>query len=407
METKFKDNTSGEEIVIKGKNGEMLTLSNGLKIKSDFFITQFTTVYTNSPTENVSEEVSAEIFFSHKTEYLTEGRKTKIEHDIKLRQEEIQRMQQNLNNAPVEAVDAINFLHSPTQVGSVDGLEDILKIDTTQMREAPESQGSKVMIKESIEGYVPPQVQQKSDLEIAKGKRLSETDLNKFRQIDENDEEATQKFLKKQQQERDRIEATGGGNTSIAKQRAGITNHQEISDEEQISGNKPTQQSHLKTPEPVDFITQMFKSFKRNHKISVTLEIEDHISEPEFIKLMSNNLDADIIGLYTQEILGRVLSDVVGLEQKIHDVIEKEVYGKVKKKKEIVNEINSKLEEDGDVKFFSADKTKTKKQRYYFYDPVIENVVKLLKETGAKKKLKPATMKQIKKNIVPNENQNK
>ena len=299
-------------------------------------------------------------------------------------------MQENINK-PTEEVDPIDFLHSPSQVGTVAGLDEIMNMDSSQIRDVPDSQGSKVMIKESIDGeggYVQQDASQqpKTANEIAEGKRLSEGDLNRYKQIDEDDDAATQDFLKKEK--KDRLEATGGKKTNIAQQRADITNQPQLSDEEEISGNKPT---HLnKTPEPVDFISQMFKSFKRNHKISVTLQIEDHISEPEFIKLMSNNLDADIIGLYTQEILGRVLSDVVGLEQKIHDVIEKEVYGEVKKNK--IKEVN-----ELEVELFPADKTKTNKQRYYFYDHINDIVVKILKETGKKKNLTSATMKQIKK----------
>ena len=63
--TKFKDNTSGQEVFIKEKNGEMLVLSNGVKIKTDFFIKKFTPIYGNS-TEQITDEISPDSFFTFK-----------------------------------------------------------------------------------------------------------------------------------------------------------------------------------------------------------------------------------------------------------------------------------------------------------------------------------------------------
>lgn len=394
--TKFKDNASGVEVYIKEVKDDLLTLSNGLKIKRDFFIKKFTPVYDDFKQVD-NEEINPESFFGQKTDYLTDKKRSKMEEDIKKRQEEIKKLQENVNT-PNEEIDPINFLHSPIEV-KIDGLDNILNMDTSNIKEAPESQSRQVLIKESIDGkggelnHVQNIERPKTDKEIAEAKRLSEAELSKYRQVDEDDDQAVRDFL----------EATGGKKDSIAKQ-AIVNTEPAISDEEQLTG-KPTQkvkteEKKIETKqtqtEPVDFISQMFKSFKRNYKIKINIDIEDYISEPDFIKLMSNNLDADIIGLYTKEILGRILGDVVGLEEKIRSVIKKEVYGEEKNPIEKYKKVRKEIDEEiNNEELFPADKTKTKKQRFYFFDG--ERVVKLIEKSGRGKSYRAATKEEIKK----------
>jgi len=385
MNTKFRDNTTGQEVYIKNKSGDFLTLSNGLKIKSDFFIKKYTPVtdIENDNSDNI--QIQPDNFFKQNNDYLSESKKNGIIENIKQRQIEIDKIQQNINE--IEKVDATDFLYSTPPI-KIDGLENILKMDTTNIKDVPESQQSGVVIRESIDGSgMPVQKANIQSTEI-KSRRLTDEEIKKFQQIDDDDLAADQ-LLKHNKQEL--IGNVNQTNTN--------SNNNIVDDEEQLTGKKSqkSQKSQIQQEtnntqqnEPIDFIGQMFKTFKRNYPITIDIKITDYISEPEFIRLMSNNLNADIIGLYTQEVLNRILSDVIGLEQKIHDIIEKEVYGENESENENANKLKNEISEP---ELIPADKTKTDKQKYYYFNG--KKVVKLLKETAIKNNYRPATKKEI------------
>jgi hypothetical protein len=70
---------------------------------------------------------------------------------------------------------------------------------------------------------------------------------------------------------------------------------------------------------------KFFRNFKKIYPIKVNLTFEEKIAEPEFIKLMSNNFEEDIIKFYTKQILQDVMKDPKEVEDKIysqiHDIV--------------------------------------------------------------------------------------
>ena len=76
----------------------------------------------------------------------------------------------------------------------------------------------------------------------------------------------------------------------------------------------------------------MFKTFKRNHDIKINVEFTDKIVNPEFIKLMMENMDGDIVGFYKNLILENIKNNFKVVEDEVEKQIREEIFGEGKKK---------------------------------------------------------------------------
>lgn len=74
------------------------------------------------------------------------------------------------------------------------------------------------------------------------------------------------------------------------------------------------------SPEEESF--RFFKSFKKIYPIKLTIDFDERIADPNFIKMMAINYEGDIIKFYTKEFMNRIYNDPGFLENKI--------YGKLK-----------------------------------------------------------------------------
>lgn len=87
-----------------------------------------------------------------------------------------------------------------------------------------------------------------------------------------------------------------------------------------------------------DPVVNMFKTIKRNHDVEINISFEDKIGNPDFVKMMLENMDGDIVGYYKKIIMDNFLNnmDVVGdeVEKQIKIAIygEEEYKAKVKRK---------------------------------------------------------------------------
>ena len=88
-------------------------------------------------------------------------------------------------------------------------------------------------------------------------------------------------------------------------------------------------EQHIQQPIQVveDPTTALFKKFKRNHNISISLKIKDKISKPDFIKVMADGLEGDIIQFYTDQIFENYFNNVENIKQDIYNQIHLNVYG--------------------------------------------------------------------------------
>ena len=113
---------------------------------------------------------------------------------------------------------------------------------------------------------------------------------------------------------------------------------------------KRTEQSMEKNPPmyaqvQIDPSEMMFKTFKRNHEIKINVEFTEKIAKPEFIRLMMENMEGDIISFYKK----LIIQDIMNNFKIIEDEVEKQL------KEHII------LEDDSDNK--EPDKPKTTSTR--------------------------------------------
>jgi len=126
--------------------------------------------------------------------------------------------------------------------------------------------------------------------------------------------------------------------------------------------NKPIESEQIQKPQQVqqqiDPTQMMFKTFKRNHEIKINVEFTDKIGNPDFIKLMMENMDGDIVGFYKNLIIEKIQDNFKLIEDEIEKQIKIEIFGEEEKPKktrektiknkpvEIIDDINDDLNSD-------------------------------------------------------------
>jgi hypothetical protein len=71
----------------------------------------------------------------------------------------------------------------------------------------------------------------------------------------------------------------------------------------------------------------MFKSFKRNHEIAITVNFKDKIAKPDFVKMMMENMEGDIIGYYKKLIMQNIKNNMNIIEYEVEKSIKLAIYG--------------------------------------------------------------------------------
>lgn len=153
----------------------------------------------------------------------------------------------------------------------------------------------------------------------------------------------------------------------------------EIIDQNEFNILNNNEVVNIQTP-VIDPIKMMFSTFKRNHEIKINVEFKDKIGNPDFIRMMMENMDGDIIDYYKKLIMDNIKKDL----NKIEDIVQREL--------EIIilgeeNKIETK-EVLKDDKLILGKKTKSGKQLYQYINDN-GGIVELLPDTAKKKGLLP------------------
>lgn len=87
----------------------------------------------------------------------------------------------------------------------------------------------------------------------------------------------------------------------------------------------------------------MFAMFKKCYDISIDLSVKEKISEPDFIKMATRNLEGDIIDYYTETVIEKLLKNIEEVKKDVYKQIYVSVFGsepieEVKKDDGCVNE---------------------------------------------------------------------
>ena len=149
------------------------------------------------------------------------------------------------------------------------------------------------------------------------------------------------------------------------------------------------------TPQPaISPIELMFSTFKRKHPITVNVEFTDMIGEPDFIKLMVENMDGDIVGYYKKKVMENIMKDLSQIETAVEATIKAEIFGEDEvdedeqlmknfdKNKEGIKDLVKRTLEPKDPVLIPGGVTKAGKQKYKYVD-----------ENGKVKELLPGSAK--------------
>jgi hypothetical protein len=167
--------------------------------------------------------------------------------------------------------------------------------------------------------------------------------------------------------------------------------------EQNQQSDQPTQQQNVQNVHHVqveDPTINLFKKFKRNHNISLNLKIKDKISKPDFIKVMADGLEGDIIQFYTDDIFSSFLKNTEGIKTEIYNQIHKNVYGHLPNDNDLPNDNEAELENnnvkkiENKVFLVPGKPTKTGKTTFKYID-ANGRIVDMIPQNAEKKGLKP------------------
>ena len=322
-----------KEIVrIVSDAGNFLTLNNGTKIDKQLFSQKYAALPSTDAAINPQD------FMNQKTNINVNPPKNQY---------------QPINEgivSPSGTIDPEDFLYSPTL--KVDGLENIQKIDTSKHIDIPDEQG-RVTVRDlskdnsTIQQLVPNSLEEQKRALLDKYNMQSQSGPG---YVNENDPNAVDALIKGYQQPQKQTILNENG----------LTEHQERMRQQHMelkNGEDPYAEKIRKfrlskgmTPEPVrnpqiiqetvvqntqqhqqiqqveDPTTALFKKFKRNSNITINLKIKDKISKPDFIKVMADGLEGDIIQYYTDEIMRTFMQNYEETKKEIYNQIYMKVY---------------------------------------------------------------------------------
>lgn len=432
MSDRYKHIENGDIVKIVNDNGKFYTLNNGVNIDKQLFANKYSIINDNVNIGSKTE-IDPNRFLNQQTNY----QKPKVPNVIQNTQ-----TTPTINENISSSINPDDFFNSSNI--NIQGVDSLQQMDTSRMVDVPESQRTQIIDKTNQE--IAP-VQNTTTMEEEKRRLLEKySNISQPQQgigtdyIDENNDDAIDNMMKRQEPVKVQQPVNENGLTdyqeSFRQQQIELTGtdpyaekvrkyreaqrKQDIYDiplnspkTEQVVQPQPTQQAQPQPiQEPSDPVYSFFKSAKRSHTVNIKLDINTKIGKPEFIKMMSENLDGDFIKYYAEDILKEILSDVPKLEKIIYDQVYKEIYGEIKeeeivekipeKKNRIIPEVpkeeRAKLDEGVEVEdvivLIPGKKTKTGKQTFKF----INNkgiVVDMLPKTAENKGYRPASKKDI------------
>ena len=165
-----------------------------------------------------------------------------------------------------------------------------------------------------------------------------------------------------------------------------IINQPEILNNTTPTPTSTSTSTSTSTPTSLTPIEMMFSTFKRKHDIVINVAFKDKIGEPEFIKMMVENMEGDIVGYYKKKVMDNIMKDLSKIEEAVEREIKLEIYGE-----EYLDEIPLIKKNDNgliDEKLILGGKTQSGKQKYKYLDKD-NNMKEVLPNTAKSKGYKP------------------
>jgi len=276
---KFENKENGDVVVIRQDDGIWFTLTNGAKIKKDSFFNKY------------SEIIDPMEFFNN---------------------------QGNVQNlaGKLEKVD-------PSKVQDSNQERTVRRVDETANYPDPYN---------NMAGPID-QKQQMID-EYNRNQKIKEQELAKYQQIDDDETAAKQLLENATTQRQKPIKSNDNPNypefdTNVKRDRDKSSPSSSVNDyyNENLY-NQPPETPIVEDPNEESF--KFFRGFKKNHKVTIELSFDEYIADPEFLKMMLNNFEADVIKYYTGEIFKNIANNPQKVEEEIYKQLEEMILGKKK-----------------------------------------------------------------------------
>lgn len=333
-----KNNSKGNLITIEGEQDNFFLLSNRTRIKKDIF-SQYFTPAQNVPINNVvNENVS-------------------------------------FNN---DILDPNSFFKTSTNL-----LNDIKSIDTSRLSDTIDDTAVVRKIQETYQSTTdkPNRQEQTHVLNYTQNTTIPKPQIDPSTyKVFDDDEEAYNAFLN------DKPENHIVKNTETIQ-----TVNQTNETNDTVISRKDVSVNYNKTNE-INPAEQFFKTFKKNHKVKLTFDITAMISEPSFVRMMSDNLDYDIFKLYTKETLQKLLDNIELLEDDIYKKLYDHVYKDIKKpaKKPIKKQLTSNVKDEHTEIIDDIDNDDVPDDDIIIEDKIVQdtNIKKEINSSKKTKKLK-------------------
>jgi hypothetical protein len=278
---RFQNNNDSQDVVtVVGDNGVFYSLSNGANIKKDIFFQKYS-----------------------------------------------------------EMLDASSFFEKQTAAGLASIVEQAKTMDSRNAVDGNMPPSIKVL-QETVTEAVAPPAEYKEMLLKKFQYEQAHRDLSEYK-VFENDDDAAADFEKKLKQQQpqqpprqrpqyqDPYQQAPQQATYQAPVNEGYSAPNEYPGASGVPGNVSPQSVYV-SPEEEAF--KFFKSFKKVYPIKLTVDFDERIAEPNFIKLMAVNYEGDIIKFYTKEFMNRIYNDPGFLENKIYEKLKALVFEEEQKK---------------------------------------------------------------------------
>ncbi len=264
----FQNKETLEKVKIVGEQGNFYNLSNGANIKKDTFFLKY------------GEELDVDSFFNNRTSV------------------DILQMTEKLKNMDTSKIADVGGNIEPT----------IRQISSPSMNNEFSSQEYKNML---LDKYKQEQ---------------SRKDLSQYK-VFEDDDEALSDFENKNSSQ---FQTNQQLNRQKNNQYHQFENKEELNNfnENGMNENVPKMENNpifIKNTEE-DESFKFFKSFKKIYPIKLSIDFDEKIADPNFIKLMAINYEGDIIKYYTKEFMKRIHNDPGFLENKIYEKLKSLIF---------------------------------------------------------------------------------
>jgi len=279
---RFQSNENGEIVTVTNDTGVFYSLSNGANIKKDIFFQKFS-----------------------------------------------------------EMVDASSFLQTQSAAGLASLAEKMRTIDSSKVQDIGGNipPGVKIL-QEAVSEQVVAPPEYREMLLRRFNEEQAHKDLSQYK-VYENEDDAAADFERKQksnqQKQRQVVSLRHQQEQAEITDKINQTSNQGVSMPNEYPGASGVDRSVPSPSAPIymdaeEEAFRFFKSFKKVYPITLSVDFDERIAEPNFIKMMAVNYEGDIIKFYTREFMNRIQNDPGFLENKIYEKLKSIVFEEDQKK---------------------------------------------------------------------------